>query len=126
MELPLGERLDRLHRGVRRSGGDRRRDLECLLRAAQAGAPARAPHAHRRRVWQTEAPNRVTHVPGLFCYLCPRPFTWLSTWCDHEIQMVCRKGLTSELGVSFADQESEVIAHQRIRIDYHDLATWHA
>ena len=36
--------------------------------------PARAAPAHRRRVWQTETSNRVTHVPGLFCYLCPRPF----------------------------------------------------
>jgi len=33
-------------------------------------------------VWQTEAPNRVTHVPGLFCYLSPRPFSFESSF--HE------------------------------------------
>jgi hypothetical protein len=34
-----------LYRGVRGLGGDRGRDLECLLRSAQARAPERAPYA---------------------------------------------------------------------------------
>ena len=37
--------------------------------------PQRATHAHRGRVRETLSPPRVTHVPRLFCYLSPRPFT---------------------------------------------------
>src|SRR5439155_17530992 len=31
--------------------------------------------ADQRRVCETEPPNRVTHVPELFCYLSPRPLS---------------------------------------------------
>ncbi len=31
------------------------------------------PDANRRGVWQTKTPSCVTHVSGLFCYLCFRP-----------------------------------------------------
>ena len=39
------------------------------------GPAARATPADRRRVRETPSPNRVTHVLGLFCHLCPRPLT---------------------------------------------------
>jgi transposase InsO family protein len=46
-ETRLGERLHRVHRRVRRAGGDRRRGVGRLLRAAASWALARPVHAHR-------------------------------------------------------------------------------
>jgi transposase InsO family protein len=43
--------------------------------AVAARAPERAPHADRGRVRATLSSTCVTHVPGLFCYLCLRPFS---------------------------------------------------
>ena len=47
----LGQRLHHLRRRVRRPGGDRRRHLERVLRAAQARPAARAPHENRGCLW---------------------------------------------------------------------------
>src|SRR5712691_632765 len=45
-----------------------------LHRLGMLGAPRRTMlGAATYALPQTEAPNRVTHLPGLYCYLSPRP-----------------------------------------------------
>jgi len=51
----------------------RRSYLERLLRPRQTRPVPRTTHAHRGRIWWIGTPQGVTHVPGLFCYLSPRP-----------------------------------------------------
>jgi len=60
LEAGLGQCVHRVHRRTCRPGGDRRRDLERVLRSAQARAPARAPHENRRCLWPPAAHRGVS------------------------------------------------------------------
>jgi len=71
-EARLGERVHRVHRRVRGAGGDRRRALGRLLRAAQARALARAADAHRGCLWSAAAAQRAAEDRRLRPITMPR------------------------------------------------------
>src|SRR5713101_2364954 len=63
----MAQRLHRLHRRIRGSGGNRQRHLERVLRTAQARSSDRTTHEDRRRFRPALAPSCLT-----YSYACAR------------------------------------------------------
>jgi hypothetical protein len=71
----LGQRQPHSWRRIRGPGRDRPRPLHCLLRAAGARSSPRARTHNRGYLRSNQSEESVTYVPGLICYLSPRPLT---------------------------------------------------